>query len=277
MNKGKKLIYVILSISIVLWGGTQIRIYSRNMNTSNSTGLCYDNTMKDTLADIDTRIINEAKFIYGGALVNTPTVKTTYSTYKVGTKNISQTRMNLYWNNRHTSQKVDGTCAAVAMTMLIRKYADVGQLKETKDEDVFCTLIAYAWSTGIFSGKSDSGLTDNEIKKMANNYLNKYQNGKYTANVDIANCWGTLKKYCNDNIKPIQLHLTGKTTDHSVVANAGYCETVSFVIRSTDGMYKNNTINYNIARICDGWNDSSSSSTYKYIFMDSVESLVKLK
>ena len=254
-----------------------------------NTGVKYyddaDLNMQSTLGRIDTVI----RGFYSGK--SSVRVETTYSSFGVLADNISQTALNDRWNREHPSQKITGVCGIVSNTMLLRKYmTTISGLPQSEDKyTVYEKQMKYAWGDGnFFSGKKKddaervySGTNADGEVELLDNYIKKNQSGsKLRGNVDTIGNWSTLKSYLNDKIRLVKLSLEGKNSNHSVLATACYVETVSYK-KKVLGINLKFSDDYEIVRICNGWNDSAernyAATTHSYVFFDCVYELVKLK
>ena len=277
----KKLILAVLYLSgmllvFLVLGPEQI---SGKNNTSASV---YDSdiNMKKSISEMQAVI----KSMYSDSKYKNVKVVTSYQSFGVLCNNLSQERLKNLWNTANPTKKVSWVCGIVANTMLLRKYMTLASGKLSNSytaETIFNMEMKYAWGSGkIFSSEDTSGTTQNEEVKLLNYFLDTYESSKYTANGDITGLWGTCRNYPDERIRPIILDLNGNESDHAVLCTACYIEQVTYKT-TTLGITISHTDSYKIARVCNGWEDSTDSgwnnSTNSYIFFDCVRDLIKLK
>lgn len=287
--KQKLLRAIMLMVGVVL-----VFVFQREPGTGfESADYTSSANMRESLGDIQEYLVDQYSSSASSKYKGTATVKTTYSSMGLVVDNISQRTMNNTWNASNVNFPVNGTCGLVAETILFRKYMTLasGRLPEVDTEyGVFSKLAEYAYDCGIFSKSDHNGTSLSEQKKIANYYLDTYQNNKYTANTDTINLWSTLKSYLDSKIRPVKLGLTGtngndETVGHAVVATGCYIQKVNYTEKNWLGQWKSKSKEYKIVRICNGWNDSNdpddnlswSQATHRFIFFDCVKNMLKLK
>ena len=236
--------------------------------------------MKTTLTELD----NGLKGLYSG--YSNVTVTTLERSFGVSSENIDQTTLTNVWNTNNPTKNLHGTCVLTALTMLFRKYMDINSFSNSyTNQQIFNILANYGWQAKYYSGPDDSdGLTDSEMKALANKFIKACEKGAYSANVDTIGLWSTMDTYFNDRVRPVIAVLKGSKANHAVLANCEYVERVSYTVKIL-GISHAKHADYKVLRICNGWADSYNPSrtawdgsvTYQYVYFDCVKSILKLK
>ena len=237
--------------------------------------------MQFSLESIQYYLKSEYSSSKSSKYVGNATVKKTYDSFGVIGENMNQTLLNNEWNRVNKDKTVGGTCGVVASTMLIRKYISQNKLPMGQtNQQIFNSLVEYAWKSKIYTSTNNGSTTPLEQKKILNKYLDD-KGSKYTANADVMNLWSTSKNYLDDKIEPIVVGLNGYSGGHAVLATDAYILNVKYKTKLVSGIYINHSKNYKVLRICNGWEDTNlknfNDSTYRYIYFDCVDDLVKLK
>lgn len=240
--------------------------------------------MTTSLDDIKKHIVTKYSKSKSNDYVGTATISVTYDSFGVIGENISQTYMNLTWNNGNPGKEVKGTCTLVANTMLFRKYISQYKLKQDSNEMIFAGQVIRGWQLKILTNDKRGGLSASQGKTIADEYL-KSKSSSLRGNLDVFSKWSTLKKYLNDKIEPVVIHLEGMKPDgepiaHAVLATDCYTLTVKYTKKNIFGRNVSDKELYNVIRVCNGWENTDlkdfEKTTYSYIYEDCMVSLMKL-